>query len=156
MAFFYLSNIEIRITYSLVTEASAYHDSLYLTDISQSRAAGPTQPHLSIFPQTMQGDRKRSFKGEWYKQHPWLEYSHWKKAMFKDGGFKMHEKSEGHVNAMFAWGEHKKAALADSSIRDALNEAYNQKVQENRNYIKTVAEGTSFDCNTKHCTTRSP
>lgn len=60
--------------------------------------------------------------------------------MYKDGGFKVHEKSEGHVNAMFAWGEHKKAILTDSSIRDVLNEAYNKKVQENRKYIKTVAE----------------
>uniref|UniRef100_A0A3Q1G6C2 DUF4371 domain-containing protein n=1 Tax=Acanthochromis polyacanthus TaxID=80966 RepID=A0A3Q1G6C2_9TELE len=60
--------------------------------------------------------------------------------MYKDGGFKVHEKSEGHVNAMFAWGEHKKAILTDSSKRDALNEAYNKKVQENRKYIKTVAE----------------
>ena len=50
--------------------------------------------------------------------------------MYKDGGFKVHEKSEGHVNAMFAWGEHKKAILTDSSILDALNEAYNKKVQE--------------------------
>uniref|UniRef100_A0A672I8P6 TTF-type domain-containing protein n=1 Tax=Salarias fasciatus TaxID=181472 RepID=A0A672I8P6_SALFA len=119
----------------------------------------------------MQGDRKRSFKSEWYKPYPWLEYSqsqnssycfacrhfslpntqasaftsslgfsHWKKAMFKDGGFKGHEKSEGHVNAMFAWGEHKKAALTDTSIRDVLNEAYNQKVHENRKYNETVAE----------------
>lgn len=56
--------------------------------------------------------------------------------MYKDGGFKVHEKSEGHVNAMFAC----QAILTDSSIRDALNEAYNKKVQENRKYIKTVAE----------------
>ena len=50
-------------------------------------------------------------------------------------GFTVHEKSEGHVNAMFAWGEHKKAVLTDSSIRDALNEAYNKKFQENQKYI---------------------
>lgn len=60
--------------------------------------------------------------------------------MYKDGGFKVHEKSEGHVNAMFAWGEHKKAIVTDCSIHDALNEVYNKKVQENRKYIKTVAE----------------
>uniref|UniRef100_A0A8C1KXW0 TTF-type domain-containing protein n=1 Tax=Cyprinus carpio TaxID=7962 RepID=A0A8C1KXW0_CYPCA len=69
-----------------------------------------------------------------------LGFSHWKKAMYKDGGFKVHEKSEGHVNAMFAWGEHKKAIVTDCSIHDALNEVYNKKVQENRKYIKTVAE----------------
>ncbi len=28
--------------------------------------------------------------------------------MYKDGGFRGHEKSENHVNAMIAWNEHKK------------------------------------------------
>ncbi|KAG8008870.1 Zinc finger MYM-type protein 1, partial [Nibea albiflora] len=69
-----------------------------------------------------------------------LGFSHWKKAMYKDAGFKVQEKSEGRVNATFAWGEHKKAILTDSSIHDALNEPYNKKVQRNRKYIKTVAE----------------
>ena len=65
-----------------------------------------------------------------------LGFSKCKKARFKDGGFRVHEKSEGHVNAMFAWGEHKKAVLTDSSILDAINEAYNKKIQDNRKYIK--------------------
>lgn len=68
-------------------------------------------------------------------------YSNWKKAMYKDGGFKGHEKSEGHMNAMYAWSEHKNNILTDSSVRDALDKAYNKKkVEENRIYIKTVAE----------------
>ena len=60
--------------------------------------------------------------------------------MFKDGGFKLHEKSEGYVSAMYAWREHKKAMITDSSIRNVMNEAYKRKVQENRKYIETVAE----------------
>lgn len=60
--------------------------------------------------------------------------------MYKDGGFKGHEKSEGHTNAMYAWSEHKKNILTDSSVRDALDKAYKKKVEENRIYIKTVAE----------------
>uniref|UniRef100_A0AAX7VMJ6 TTF-type domain-containing protein n=1 Tax=Astatotilapia calliptera TaxID=8154 RepID=A0AAX7VMJ6_ASTCA len=67
-------------------------------------------------------------------------YSNWKKAMYKDGGFKGHEKSEGHTNAMYAWSEHKKNILTDSSVHDALDKAYKKKVEENRIYIKTVAE----------------
>ncbi|XP_026034437.1 zinc finger MYM-type protein 1-like [Astatotilapia calliptera] len=67
-------------------------------------------------------------------------YSNWKKAMYKDGGFKGHEKSEGHTNAMYAWSEHQKNILTDSSVRDALDKAYKKKVEENRIYIKTVAE----------------
>lgn len=47
--------------------------------------------------------------------------------MYKDGGFKGHEKSEGHTNAMYAWSEHKKNILTDSSVRDALDKAYKKK-----------------------------
>lgn len=67
-------------------------------------------------------------------------FSHWKKAMFKDGGFKLHEKSESHINAMFAWTEHKRVVLTDLSILDMLNKEYMKKVEENRGYIKTVAD----------------
>ncbi|KAF3845858.1 hypothetical protein F7725_002936 [Dissostichus mawsoni] len=35
----------------------------------------PMQPHLKLFPRTLMGDRRRSFKADWYKIHPWLEYS---------------------------------------------------------------------------------
>jgi len=44
------------------------------TDISKSRGEAPAQPQLN-FPKTLQGNRNRSFKGEWYAVHPWLEYS---------------------------------------------------------------------------------
>lgn len=144
---------------------------LSLSDISQSRAEGPTQPRLKIFPKTVQGEKRRSFNPSWYQLHSWLEYSpsrdsaycypcrhfslpsasqsvftsesgfsHWKKAMFKDGGFKQHEKSESHTNTMFAWNEYKRAALTDSSIVDMINKEYRKKVEENRSYIKTVAD----------------
>ena len=44
------------------------------TDISKSRGEAPAQPQLN-FPKTLQGNRNRSFNGEWYAVHPWLEYS---------------------------------------------------------------------------------
>ena len=44
------------------------------TDISKSRGEAPVQPQLN-FPKTLQEDWNRSFKGEWYAVHPWLEYS---------------------------------------------------------------------------------
>lgn len=47
--------------------------------------------------------------------------------MYKDGGFKGHEESEGHMNAMYAWSEHKNNILTDSSVRDALDKAYKKK-----------------------------
>ena len=141
-----------------------------LTDISQSRAAGPTQPQLKMYPKTMQGE-KRSFNPSWYNTFSWLEYSpmkdcaycyacrqfslpstsesvftsesgfsNWKKAMYKEAGFKVHEKSDSHITAMLAWSEHKRAALTDASVLNMINKEYKKKVEENRSYIKTVAE----------------
>lgn len=60
--------------------------------------------------------------------------------MFKDGGFKVHEKSESHINTMFAWNEHKKIALTDSSILDMINKEDKKNVEENHCYVKTVAD----------------
>lgn len=41
---------------------------------------------------------------------------------------------------MYAWSEHKREILTDSSVCDALDKAYKKQVEENRIYIKTVAE----------------
>lgn len=60
-----------------------------------------------------------------------LGFSHWKRALCKDGGFEVHEKSGGHINAMFALGEHERAVLTDSSILEPINEAYSEKVEDN-------------------------
>uniref|UniRef100_A0A3B3HAC2 TTF-type domain-containing protein n=1 Tax=Oryzias latipes TaxID=8090 RepID=A0A3B3HAC2_ORYLA len=53
-----------------------------LTDISQSRAEHPKQPHLKCFPRTYQGDRRRCFSKDWYNAHKWLEYSQSKDSAF--------------------------------------------------------------------------
>ncbi|XP_048066986.1 uncharacterized protein LOC125280469 isoform X2 [Megalobrama amblycephala] len=52
------------------------------TDISQSRAEQPKQPHLKIFPHTYQGDRRRCFSKDWYNTHKWLEYSQSKDSAY--------------------------------------------------------------------------
>ena len=45
------------------------------TDISKSKNDVPVQPNLNIFPTTLMGDRRQSFRPNWYKMNPWLEYS---------------------------------------------------------------------------------
>ncbi len=45
------------------------------TDISKSKNDVPVQPNLNIFPTTLMGDRRRTFRPNWYNLHPWLEYS---------------------------------------------------------------------------------
>lgn len=46
-----------------------------LADISRSKEDSPVQPHLTKFPQTHHGTRKRAFNSKWYKGNTWLEYS---------------------------------------------------------------------------------
>lgn len=142
-----------------------------ILDLSQTRVEGPKQPHLKVFPRTLQGERRRSFNKEWYSLNKWLEYSqskdsaycyacrhfslpssgdsaftsvdgfsNWKKAMYKDGGFASHAKSEPHVHAMLAWAEYEKATASHSSLSASLNAEYEKIVRENREYIKTIAE----------------
>ncbi|XP_034064839.1 zinc finger MYM-type protein 1-like isoform X2 [Gymnodraco acuticeps] len=129
------------------------------------------QPHPKLFPRTWMGDRRRSFKADWYKIHPWLEYSkmsdsahcyacrhfsppnstdtvfdspsgfkNWKKATYKEGGFAIHAKSERHTHAMIAWKDYQRAVTSNETLANVLNKEHNKVVQENREYIKTIAE----------------
>ncbi|XP_039130910.1 zinc finger MYM-type protein 1-like [Dioscorea cayenensis subsp. rotundata] len=43
---------------------------------------GPCQPAGHNFPQKEYGKQRRSFRDAWFKQHPWLEYSVTKDAVF--------------------------------------------------------------------------
>ena len=63
-----------------------------------------------------------------------------KKQCIKMLALRVHEKSDSHITAMLAWSEHKKAALTDASVLNMLNNEYKKKVEENRSYIKTVAD----------------
>ena len=64
----------------------------------------------------------------------------WKKALFKDSGFKLHSKAEHHINAMYAWNQHKRGVDTNSSMLDTINEDRKKKVEENCAYIKTIAD----------------
>ncbi|XP_019905690.2 zinc finger MYM-type protein 1 isoform X1 [Esox lucius] len=140
------------------------------SDISKSRGDGPMQPHLKLFPRTLQGDRRRRFRALWYTVHSWLEYSHsqdsaycyacrhfgplisksvftsglgyknWKKATFRDGGFAAHAKSEAHTNAMIAWKEFEKEEQSKAPLISTLPIDHSMWTQENKHYIKTIAD----------------
>ncbi|KAF3844362.1 hypothetical protein F7725_007525, partial [Dissostichus mawsoni] len=119
---------EIQIEYE--TEDRCASTSTGTSDISKYKEEPPVQPNLKLFPRTLMGDRRRSFKADWYKIHPWLEYSkmsdsahcyacrHFSplnstdtvfdspsglKNWKKRGGFAIHAKSERHTQAMIAW-----------------------------------------------------
>src|SRR4029434_9215226 len=87
------------------------------TDISKSRGEAPAQPQLN-FPKTVQGARNRSFKGEAYAVHPWLEY-----FISEDSTFYYacrHFSFPGHVESTFTSGScfknWKKATYTDGGM----------------------------------------
>ena len=129
----------------------------------------PVQPQVKDFPRTAFGDRRRNFNASWYAQHAWIEYyvckdavfcyacrhfglpnseitftgtgfRNWKKAMYKDGGFAAHAKSEAHSNAVLAWRDFEKAGHENTSLLNILSQDHSKLVQENRHYIKKFAE----------------
>ena len=117
----------------------------------------------------MQGGFNRSFNLQWFKSYPWLEYSpnedaascfacrHFgssKEISFVEVGFSNrknskaskskglngHASSDCHINAIVAWAKHKRMQFSSTSVGQILNEAHQRAVEENRYYIKTVAE----------------
>ncbi len=58
--------------------------------------------------------------------------------MFKDRGFALHAKSQVHINAMAAWKEHEKNG--QETLMNGMSQEFTNLLQENRNYIKSVAE----------------
>jgi hypothetical protein len=65
-------------------------------------------------------------------------FCNWKKALFKYSGFKLHSKAEHHLNAVYAWNQHKRAIDSNLSMLDVINE--DRKVEENCTYIKIIAD----------------
>jgi len=51
-------------------------------DLSSSPDDAPAQPLLKSYPVTEKLGRKRSFRSDWYKLHPWMEYSQQVDAAF--------------------------------------------------------------------------
>lgn len=79
-------------------------------------------------------------------------FSNWKKALFKDSGFKLHSKSDQHANAMYAWAEYKRSRESEKSIFDALNENRKQQVEKKLKLHQDNCRGLTLNCYSKHCT----
>lgn len=131
-----------------------------LLDISRSRAEGPVQPHLVVFPRTAMGNRQKNFQAS-YSHHTWTKYSrckdavycyacrhfglpntesvftsdggykNWEKSMFKDGGFASHAKSEAHINAMLAWKNFDRELKNKTFLMTKLSQEHTKRIQGN-------------------------
>lgn len=60
--------------------------------------------------------------------------------MSKDGGFASHAKSEAHINAMLAWKNFETEQKNKASLITKLSQEHKKQIEENRDYIKSVAE----------------
>uniref|UniRef100_A0A8P4KJH8 Zinc finger MYM-type protein 1 n=1 Tax=Dicentrarchus labrax TaxID=13489 RepID=A0A8P4KJH8_DICLA len=111
----------------------------------------PVQPMPESFPKTLQGGPRRSFRK--YSQSKdaaycfscrhfslpdaprtvftsFEGYRNWKKDTMKDSGFCSHARSEGHVNAMFAWTENKKMMDKNPSMFGLMDEQKKKQVPQ--------------------------
>lgn len=132
----------------------------------------PVQPKLASFNPKQYGNSKRDFSASWYNGRTWLEYSvekgaafcfpcrhfkisskdctytkegysNWRHALDKHKGFKKHEISHSHVEAMVIWQERKMRIEKNQSVSTMVNE---KQLEKNRYYIKSVVEVIQFLC----------
>lgn len=146
---------------------NTFHSQAPISDLG---SAGPSQPKNIAFPSKISGDCKRSFRAEWYKSHPWIEYSvqadavfcypcrnfhtsntdpsfttigfsKWKRALESDRGFQKHEKSESHLTASEQWKEREKRQQESTTIGGLL---FDKAIKRNRYYVKSIIETIIF------------
>ena len=68
-------------------------------------------------------------------------FRNWKKAQTKEGGFHQHDQSDNHKLAFAAWCDYKLMKSSGQGTVLQMQSSVNAKhVQENRHYIKTIAE----------------
>ena len=67
-------------------------------------------------------------------------YRDWKHASGKQGLLEKHNNCHAHKQAMISWGEYIKNARKGTTIADRLDSTRRVQVQDNRHYLKTVAE----------------
>ena len=124
---------------------------------------------LSQYPKKRQGTRERSFQSTWYKSFSWLEYfedsgscfcyacqlhakdstkektfiktgfSNWKVAMENGKGFKKHEQSEVHKQAMATWKEREFREKRGQTVQNLI-----QVWPEYKIWLKTVLNTTKY------------
>jgi len=70
-----------------------------------------------------------------------IGFSNWKKAQYTDGGFSSHILSTDQLKAMDSWTKYKEMQASGSgSVMQMQSDVYKKQIEENRYYIKTIAE----------------
>ena len=143
-------------------------------DLSKTPYEKLSQPILKEYPVTKMGDRLRAFNKNWYKTFPWLEYSvienkafcfycrffckadvkeksfitgynNWKKAMESNAGVVAHSNSLAHKECLVKYKEFKRTSSV-GSVESLVKNKNIKLIEENRYYIKTLAEILLLTC----------
>ena len=67
-------------------------------------------------------------------------FSNWKKAKEANKGLGAHADADTHTNAMVSWTDYQSMKSADTSITQMVSKAHQKTVEENRHYVKTMAD----------------
>ncbi|KAM4772387.1 LOW QUALITY PROTEIN: zinc finger MYM-type protein 1-like [Rhinophrynus dorsalis] len=78
-----------------------------------------------------------------------IGYKNWKNALETGKGILQHEKSASHKDSYVRWEDFKKSVSQDTSIMKDLTKAHTREVNENRHYIKTIAQVLLLTAKTK-------
>lgn len=78
-----------------------------------------------------------------------IGYKNWKNALETGKGILQHEKSASHKDSHVRWEDFKKSVSQDISIMKDLTKAHTREVNENRHYIKTIAQVLLVTAKTK-------
>ena len=138
-------------------------------DISVGAHQQPVQPRIK-YPSSSAGTKRKAFNSDWFSKYRWLEYSQerdsaycyacrifaisakksdafthtgfrdWKHATGQNGSLAKHDSSHTHRQAMLSWAEYVKNADRNTLIGDRLDSTRCQQIQENRHYLKSIAE----------------
>ncbi|XP_071826952.1 zinc finger MYM-type protein 1-like [Apostichopus japonicus] len=132
---------------------------------SPPSASGPNQPIIMEYHPKKCGKEtfQRDFQSEWFKIYPWLSYDnatncgtcfacrefmHTDHFLFenwkKPERLKKHTKSKTHLDAMTKWMQYRAAKKQNMTILTQLDKAHEQKVAQNRAYIKVIVECLIF------------
>jgi len=94
--------------------------------------------YCRFFQISPENDSKDAFISEGFRS--------WKKALEQNAGLRKHAASENHKHCVIKYTEYLKLHKCSKSVMTMVNEAHAKLIQENKHYLKTVADCLLLTC----------